>query len=209
MTLNNTFETVVAITVLIFYIPFLVLIVRQLIAKRGRKNFYNAVKSIIEREPGNSKAVEQINIIFKKLSELNTQVAKKYKNSADLSEDLLCRFETYGSKRFKSAYSLDFDNEQINRIIEILGIMKSHQPFSSVSSKHGNLLNMIKHAFDTDNKDLGSNNLIQLASDIEVLESTIETQDKRNQISMIISIVGVILTMVFGALSVIPLIITS
>lgn len=84
--------------------------------------------------------------------------------------------------------------------------MKSHQPFSSVSSKHGNLLNMIKHAFDTDNKDLGRNNLIQLANDIEVLESTIETQDKRNQVSMIISIVGVILTVVFGALSVIPLI---
>ena len=84
--------------------------------------------------------------------------------------------------------------------------MKLHQPFSSVSSKHGNLLNMIKHAFDTNNKDLGSNNLTQLANDIEVLESIIENQDKRNQVSMTISLVGVILTVVFGALSIIPLI---
>jgi hypothetical protein len=206
MTLDFTIQTVGVLIVLIFYIPFLLFIVKQSRAKRGRKDFYNAVLSIIAREENNQKVVDQINIIFKKLSEINTQIVKQYKNSADLCEDLLCRSESYGRKRFKSLYSLEFDNDQINRIVEIITIMKSHQPFSSVSSKHGNLLNMIKHAFDTDNKDLGSNNLIQLANDIEVLESTIETQDKRNQISMVISIVGVILTVVFGALSVIPLI---
>jgi ABC-type glycerol-3-phosphate transport system permease component len=200
---------VVVLIVLIFYIPFILMIMKQLRAKDGRKDFYNAVLSIIDREQDNQKAVEQINIIFKKLSELNTQIASRYKNSADLCEDLLCRSESYGSTRFKNAYSLEFDNEKINRIIEIISILRSRQPFSSVSSKHGNLLNMIKHAFDTDNKDLASNNLIQLANDIEILESTIEIQDKRNQISMVISIVGVILTLVFGALSVIPLLSTS
>jgi hypothetical protein len=206
MALDNTIQIVGLLVVLIFYIPLFLTLLKQSRAKKGRKDFYNAVLSVISRETNNDKAVEQINIIFKKLSEINSQVAKKYQNSADLCEDLLCRSESYGNKKFKSFYSLEFDNDQINRIVEIITIMKSHQPFSSVSSKHGNLLNMIKHAFDTDNKDLGSNNLIQLANDIEILESTIETQDKRNQVSMVISIVGVILTMVFGALSVIPLI---
>lgn len=205
MKFDDAIPVVGVLIVLIFYIPLLLMIMKQTRAKRGRKDFYNAVLSIIDRESDNQKAVEQINIVFKKLSELNSQVASKYNNSADLCEDLLCRSESYGNKRFKGVYSLEFDNEKINRIVEIISILKSRQPFSSVSSKHGNLLNMIKHAFDTDNKDLGSNNLIQLANDIEVLESTIETQDKRNQVSMVISIVGVILTLVFGALSVVPL----
>ena len=206
MTLDSAIQIVSGLIVVIFYIPLVLIIVTKSRAQSGRKDFYRAVLSVISREENNDKAVKQINIIFKKISEINSQVAKKYKNSADFCEDLLCRLESYGNKKFKSIYSLEFDNEQINKIVEIITIMKSHQPFSSVSSNHGNLLNMIKHAFDTDNNDLGSHNLIQLANDIEVLESTIETQDKRNQVSMIISIVGVILTVVFGALSVIPLI---
>lgn len=209
MNFENIVQTVGVLIVLIFYVPLLLMIAKQSRAKRGRKDFYNAVLSIIGREKDNQKAVEQINIVFKKLSEINSQVSSKYKNSADLCEDLLCRSESYGNKRFKSLYSLEFDNEKIDRVVEIIFIMKSRQPFGSVSSKHGNLLNMIKHAFDTDNKDMGANNLVQLASDIEVLESTIETQNKRNQISMVISIVGVILTLVFGAISVVPLITAS
>lgn len=144
--LEETMKIVGMLIVFLFYIPFLLVLTKQIRAKRGRKDFYNAVLSIIDREFDNQKAVDQINIVFKKLSELNSQVASKYKNSADLCEDLLCRAESYGNKRFKSVYLLEFDNRKIDRIVEIISILKSRQPFSSVSSKHGNLLNMIKHA---------------------------------------------------------------
>lgn len=209
MSFDITIKMVASLIVVIFYIPLVMVMVKYTNARSGRKDFYTAVLSVLNREDDNKKAVDQINIIFKKLSESNSQIAKKHNNSADLCEDLLWRFESYGKKRIKNLYKIDFDNEQVNRIVEIISIMKLRQPFSSVSSKHGNLLNMIKHAFDIDNKDLGENNLIQLANDIEVLESTIESQDRRNQTSMVISIVGVILTIVFGALSIIPLISSS
>jgi hypothetical protein len=50
---------------------------------------------------------------------------------------------------------------------------------------------------------LGVSNLRQLADDIEVLEGSLDVQAKRNQISLLISVVGVVLTLVFGALTVI------
>lgn len=53
------------------------------------------------------------------------------------------------------------------------------------------------------NDDLGVSNLRQLADDIEVLESVIYSQGKKSLISTLVSIVGVILTLVFGALTVI------
>lgn len=80
MTLDSTIKIVGVLIVLIFYIPLLLMLAKQSRAKKGRKDFYNAVSSIISREENNDKAVEQINIVFKKLSEINSQVAKKYKN---------------------------------------------------------------------------------------------------------------------------------
>jgi len=205
MDIDSSLKLVTALIVSIFYIPLLLILAKQMKSKRGRKYFYNAILSILSRESDNDKAVEQIHIIFKKLSERNSYINKEYKNTADFCEDLLCRVESYGSKRFKGLYNLEYSNENIDRLVELIKIMKERQPFSSVSSKYGNLLNMIKHAFDTNNNDLGVNNLKQMADDIEVLESTIQSQNKRNQLSIIVSIVGVILTIVFGALSVIQM----
>lgn len=197
---NPTIFTAVLI-VAIFYIPLGLMAIRVARQKRARKEFFHGMLSILQRVEDNEDAVEQIYIVYKKLSERHPYVSSRYKNAADFSEDLFCRSEAFGQKRFKEAYGFELAGEETDRIVEVISIMKSRQPFSSVSSKYGNLLNMIKHAFDTSNTDLGVNNLRQLADDIEVLESTIESQGKRNQISIIVSIVGVILTIVFGALT--------
>lgn len=188
--------------VMIFYIPLALMVIKFARQKRARKEFFHAVQSILGRVENDEDAVEQIYIVYKKLSERYPYVNLHYKNAGDFSEDLFCRSESFGKKIFKDAYGFDFSREEMDRVVKVIAIMKSRQPFSSVSSKYGNLLNMIKHAFDTSNKDLGVNNLRQLADDIEVLESTIDSQGRRNQISIVVSIVGVILTIVFGALTV-------
>lgn len=192
--------------VVIFYIPLGLMVIKVARQKGARKEFFHGILSILRRVEDDENAVEQIYIIYKKLSERYPYVSSRYKNAADFSEDLFCRSEAYGQKRFKDVYGFEFAGEEMDRIVKVIAIMKSRQPFSSISSKYGNLLNMIKHAFDTSNTDLGVNNLRQLADDIEVLESTIESQGKRNQISIVVSIVGVILTVVFGALTVLQFI---
>lgn len=189
--------------VVLFYIPLLLMMVRMMRQKRARREFYHALLSILQRVLDDNAAVEQIQIIFKKISERYPHVSSTYKNAMGFVEDLLYRVEAYGEKQYKDAYGLDYSAEQKDRVVNIIAIMKQRQPFSSVSSKYGNLLNMIKHAFDTSNPELGTSNLRQLADDIEVLESTLDTQAKRNQMSIVVSIVGVVLTLVFGALTVV------
>jgi len=170
----------------------------------ARRQFFHAVIAILQRVSDDQAVVEQIHIVFKKLAERFPYVSQTYKGATDFTEDLLYRSEAYREGAFKSAYGFELDNSQKDRIVRAIAIMKVSQPFSSISSKYGNLLNMIKHAFDTNNHDLGVNNLRQLADDIEVLESTIEVQARRNQVSIVVSIVGVILTIIFGALSIAP-----
>ena len=64
MALDSSIQLVGILVVLIFYVPLFLILLKQTRAKKGRKGFYNAVLSIINREVSNDKAVEQINIIF-------------------------------------------------------------------------------------------------------------------------------------------------
>lgn len=192
-----------SLIVTLFYIPLLLMTWRVMKQKRARREFYHALLSILQRVKDDNAAVEQIQIVFKKISERYPHVNSTYKNATDFVEDLLYRVEAYDGKRYKEIYGFEFSAEQKDRVVSAIELMKQRQPFSSVSSKYGNLLNMIKHAFDTANPELGTGNLRQLADDIEVLESALNTQAKRNQMSIVVSVVGVVLTLVFGALTVV------
>lgn len=192
-----------ALIVALFYLPLLLMMSRLMKKKRARREFFHAVQSILQRVMDDNASVEQIQIVFKKISERYPHVNSTYKNATDFVEDLLYRVEAFGEKRYKDLYGFEFSAEQKDRVVNAIALMKQRQPFSSVSSKYGNLLNMIKHAFDTANPELGTSNLRQLADDIEVLESTLHTQTRRNQMSIVVSIVGVVLTLVFGALTVV------
>ncbi|MEJ1435951.1 MAG: hypothetical protein RPU61_01375 [Candidatus Sedimenticola sp. (ex Thyasira tokunagai)] len=205
----NIFESInssiflMVLIITIFYIPLTLFMFKMMKQRRARVEFFRATKSILERVDKDDEAVKQIQIVYKKLTERYPYARNQYKSAPDFLEDYLCRIESFGNKRFKESYKFELNDPQKNRLVTIIEVFKSQQPYSTISSKYGNLLSMISHAFDTDNTDLGKTNLRQLSDDIEVLETTIEQQTKSNQISLVISVVGVILTVVFGALTVI------
>lgn len=206
--LTNTklIQLVFALIVTIFYVPFVIFMAKAFRKKQARGNFFRAVRSILGRVEDNEEAAAQITIMFKKIASSFPHIPSTYKNTADFLEDLLYRSDSFGSDRFKKLYSLEFSNGDKARVVSIINLMKVREPFASVSSKYVNLLNMTSQALDTGNADLGRNSLRQLADDIEVLEDALTSQGKRNQVSIVITVVGVILTLVFGALSIVPLI---
>lgn len=190
--------------VLIFYVPTGLIGLRRTKQKRARKDYFHAVLSILQRVDDDEEAVEQAQVVFKKVSEQYPHVQSRYGNAVSFTEDLLYRIEAFG-EGYKNAYGFTFTPNEVDRVAQMLVLMRERQPFGSVSSKYGNLLEMIRHALVTGNEDLGVSNLRQLADDIEVMESTLETQARRNYVSIMVSIVGVVLTLVFGALTVLQL----
>ncbi|BCE00453.1 hypothetical protein [Marinicellulosiphila megalodicopiae] len=191
-----------AVALLAFYIPFLVIMTRSVGAKSGRRHFYRSLKNIFEREKDNSKAIDQISIIYRQVSENNTEFSKKYRTPIDICEDLLSRATGFTSFVFKLHYSLSFTPEEISRLADIVKSIETEMPFISLSPKYGNQLEMLKLAYTSNDVDLGSNGLKQLAKDIKFLESTIENQERKNRTSTWVSVIGVILTIVFGAVSI-------
>lgn len=192
--------SIVAITA--FYIPFLLIMTRNFGAKSGRRHFYRSLKNVFERETNDSRAIDQISIIYRKISESNPEFSKKYKTPIDICEDLLARVTGYTSFNFKFHYSLSFSKEEICRLANIVKTIENEMPFISLSPKYGNQLEMLKLAYDSSDVSLGLNGLRQLAKDIKFLESTIEIQERKNRISTWVSVIGVILTIVFGAVSI-------
>jgi hypothetical protein len=191
-----------AIALLAFYIPFIVIMTRSFGAKNGRRHFYRSLKNVFERERDNSRAIDQISIIYRKISENNAEFSKKYRTPIDICEDLLSRATGFTSFMFKFHYSLSFAPEEINRLADIVKSIEKEMPFISLSPKYGNQLEMLKLAYASGDTELGFNCLKQLAKDIKFLESTIENQERKNRTSTWVSVIGVILTIVFGAVSI-------
>lgn len=200
------------LSVVTVYFGFAFMLIFGKDTKLARKKFFRAVKSILKREPDDDVAISEIDIIFKKIAEKFSRISENHKNCADLLEDMYYRSESQKvqQKFFLSdlLYELiELSDDEKNRLVNIIKKVRDKQPYASVSSRYGNLMSSIQSSIETQNVELAKSNLRQLTDGVEVLETTIKTQDKRNRFSIIISIVGVILTIIFGALSLLPYII--
>ena len=116
-------------------------------------------------------------------------------------EQLIHYYDSYSDKNFKYRFGETKDPKIRSFILDIYKLLKQKEPFSSVTSKESNLLKNINDAIIKNNTDLGLSTLQQLAEEIANKEKTIKKKEKENQVATIVSIVGVVLTIVFGLLS--------
>lgn len=195
--------------VFLFYAPLFYLGYLSQQKKRARKAFFRALLTILERDQDDLQCVPEIFMMYKKVLELHPSVRDSYRSAVNFVEDFLFRADSYAPNRFKYIYGLDVSQDIRKRIVNIVGLMKQTEPFSSVSSKYSGLLSMLNHALDTNNVDLGKSMIDQMADDIEILERTIYSQQRTNLASIIVSVVGLILTIVFGVVAILPLIFPS
>lgn len=171
-----------------------------------RKKYSYAIINLTEPSVWNIKKVyEELGIIFQRLLEAHPFMRKKFKSSIDFYEDFLYVIETqpidysYFNVKSRSAAIT-------TRVFELANLARAENPFASIPPREASLLQMLTEAINTDNKDLGKTSLKQLVQQIESTNQDLESQRKRNNISYILAIVGFILTVFFGIVSLIGLI---
>ena len=201
--------SIIAVIVLIFYIPLLSLALTSTTKREARVKFYRALLTILERNQDDQQCVPQIFVAFKKTSERYSGIQNSYRSAVDLVEDFIFRADSITPDRFKDIYKMEVSMDNRKRITNITNLMKQSEPFASVSSKFNGLFNMLNHALNTNNKDLGKSMLDQMADDVEILERKVSSQQRTNIAAIVVSIVGVILTLVFGIITIAPLIFTG
>lgn len=188
----------VFITIFVLYIYLIYLISIQSSIKGIKKKFFVAMISVLNNAENEDSCIKQLNLNFKKLSESYSNFSSELKSSLDLLEEMIFEIDTLGEIKFEKRYGIKVTNDIRNKIIRIIENMREQNPFVSISSKEANLLRSLNHAIESGNEDLGHTILKQLSEEIGTLESIISIQDKRNNKSYIIAIVGVILTSFFG-----------
>lgn len=170
-----------------------------------KKRFFNGVNSVFERNSDNVKCIPELLTLYNRLMVKFPGAEKNYENLLEIVEDLLYYCDTRSKDNLKKQYGVEFDQIQRGRIVEIIYHLKNQNPFSSTSSKFNGLLMQINQAFELNNSPMGKSSLLQLSEDINLIENNLRSKEKDNLRSYIISIVGTILTIIFGVVSLIPL----
>ena len=194
----------VLMPILLMFYGFFFFKVLQRKRKHGiYKGFFRAVNSIVNNSEDLNKGINEIKLNFRKLAEKNPSHKEIIRNPTDLMEELIYNVDNFETKNFKEKFGFEITNETRAKILEFITKLKVENPYVSLPPKEGNLLSLIQQSLETNNKEMGLNALSQLAEEIEILDTNIRVQEKRNVNAYIVSVVGVLLTVIFGILTLI------
>lgn len=166
-----------------------------------RRRFFRALVTILKKDDDNASKEEQLNLNFKKLAENYPRAASQFRGTTDLIEDLIHFFDAGGPEMLDKVFETEAEETTRDGAYSLLRYIRDNNPFTSLPTREASLLQNLQDAVDKQNKELGLATLRQLAERIEVLDSTVRAKDRAAKVAFLISVLGVILTIVFGLLS--------
>ncbi len=181
--------------VLVFYFAFF----NSITKRRKKVRFHNAIISIYKSNSSTDDVIEQLSLNFNKLTEVFGRTNEK--TVLDILETLVYHYDTFTDDRFESLFNVKKDMNIREYIYKLSKYIKEKEPFASIPAKEANLLNNINDALLKNNIDLGTVSLAQLSKELSSKEIEIKKMEKQNLIGTIVSIIGIILTVIFGILS--------
>ena len=202
-------ETIFISAYLLFIVSYYLFIIwvirRHVQKKRIHVKLRRAVLSILDRHEDLQEASEAIRIICSNLSKEHTSARANHKSAADMMEELYYVLETENRSstifsRFASAKHPD--KSEMQAIEKVMHLMRQEQPFPSLASPCGNLLATLKDWVDVQaSNELGNKLLKQLGDEIATLENSLRRQSRNNLIAIVVSVLGVVSTILFGILT--------
>ena len=193
------FIIVITLITLLYFYFFYLIVVKS--SKKDKKliQFYNAIISVYNNSHSLQSSIDELNLNNNKISQ---RIGNNDDSSLlDVLEMIINYYDTYSDKRFKTFFGHEKTAEIRDFICEVRNFIKNDDQFISVPAKEAQLLKNINTALKNNNYDLGKSSLNQLSDEIIYKEEIIKKKERNNQIAMIVSVVGIILTVFFGILS--------
>lgn len=184
---------------LIYIFVFYNVFVKQTKNQDRIKKFHYSIVTIHRQNLSIEKSIDQIIINYNKLF----QDSKLYSDSdlVNLLEELTCSYYTLNDKVFERKFNITKDDEVAMFIYETRKQLLLSDPFISLPAKEAGILKTLKEAINKSNFDLANSYLNLLSKEIVTKENILIKQERTNKNATIVSVAGIILTVVFGALS--------
>lgn len=153
--------------------------------------------------------------MYNKKNEMNKvyqQLLINYKNIFEITsltklvptlEQYITDYDRFNDSRFKRKYKCEKDIEIREFIWSLINKINEINPFISVNEKDASILKNIKSCIKTTEDGMIISLLSELSLEIKNKDDSIEKNKKYNLISLILSIVGIAITIYFGIFSLI------
>ncbi len=194
-----------SLLVLIGYVLFVLAFRGVFVKKRERERrmlgrFFSALQANLQADKTEDQA-RALTIIHRKLAETYPQLPEFNRGLIDLIETYVCLHDTLSDENLKDRYKTNKDPQARARAMTLVAFLRRENPFSSISPKTAALLRTLQHALEAGNSDLATNTLVHVSEEIEQLEGVARSQKQQVTRSFIVSVVGMILSVVFGLVS--------
>lgn len=168
------------------------------------RRFNNAIK-MAYRHNSPSKSSEEI--LERLLIDYNNIVwhlgKSNYNSCMNALEQIVYRYDTYSDKDFRAFFKEDRDDEIHKFVCSLCKQMKECGHYFELPGKEIMIIKNLKLALDDNNVALGTTAIDLLVAEIIRRDCELKNQKQDNQFGKILSIVGIVISVIFGILSVI------
>ena len=197
--INNLYITIIVIIYFCLYI-FILSYFRN---KRGNKRIFTSIINIQKNTLDAKDFIKKASIVFEKFIQKNAFAKKEYTSLQDVIENIIYYSETRNVKLLKNEYGIDISNDEKEKIYSFLDVIKSDYPYDILGQYDKQIiLNLVK-SINNDDKQSTENFINQIIKELFNKSKKINEQTKFNTVTVIISVVGIILTIFFGIQSIV------
>jgi len=183
-------------------------------ARRAIAVAIRGVASVLQAdETGGYDVADQIRILYDQLSkEYGDYFSEQYSSPTSMLHKILHMYDTSQSDDGGNASAAS--TRQLAALEVLAGIdgvrdkmfcalrlLNEKEPFAGLSGKRASLFQHLVGAIDQANHELAVTTLGQLSQEVEALEEQLASEERDAGRASVVSIVGVILTLVFGGFS--------
>ena len=198
--LYKYFEFIYIPALLILYISILYFYVKILFNRKYKKQIFIIINNLFSTDNLNKEHTLNTLVRDIDINKINTNI----KSPCDLLEYVFRKVTLNSRDSNKYSYlGIDFEYSTIQKIQEYIILLKKTDPFISLNEQYNFYFSSIYKALNENNSEHGKNMLYQLAKRFEIIDEKILKQQTRNKINNYLTIIGVVLTFVFGIISIV------
>lgn len=197
--INNIIEFIFVVILAIYFSMFYIIYSTK--KDLHLRSFYFIINNIYNKNLPVKESFEQFNLDYEKFCQESKKI--KFTNILDLIETMIYYCDSRTDKFFERFLKVNKKEEIRNFLMELYNYIKKESPFLSAPPKEASLMKTLKEAIVINDSVLGINTLMQLSTEIESKEKLMQKQRYLNKLSMIVSVTGVISTILFGIISIV------
>ena len=202
--MNETIILLILLAVVVFVFFYLIweinVCLNTFIYARQKKKMFKSLENILlsyYNKKDTSACFEEINLVFKHIVDKNEELKRNYASVDMLLEKYLVELNSQN----KNYIDIQDVNNLKAYILQLINEFKKKNPMEQVKGANSVLLNDIIQCFHNNERDRFDEAINQLAIEMKNLQDTLFEKEKNSKKQDVLTIVGLILSVVFGIMT--------